>query len=351
MALVCSYLATWINPETFWPPAFFGLSYPLWFLSNALFAIWWLYRRKRKRFLLPLLVILLGFNHHTDYFQINLSGSADHEDKAQVKILSYNVRLFDYYNFKGNKETRNQIFDVLEREDADIICFQEFYHTDREGHFTTRDSLLQFLRPKNVHEKYTHHMRGQQYFGVVTLSAWPVVNRGSIPFENDPNNFCIYTDLKINEDTIRVYNAHLASIRFDHHDYAFVNDLRQGQGSDVSTRSRRIASRLRLAFWKRATQTRLILDHVTTSPFPVVVCGDFNDTPVSYCYRQFASKLEDAFTESGNGIGATYIGDFPSFRIDYIFHDDALHSYDFKVLPEELSDHHGITCTLEVGTE
>jgi len=293
------------------------------------------------------LAILFGFSFFLDFFQFSTSGGPENDENAQLKIMSYNVRVFDYYNFSENKKTRNAIFKQLETEDPDIVCFQEFYHTDRAGHFTTRDSLTKFLRTDQLHEKYTHHMRGKQYFGVVTLSAWPIVNRGSIPFENDPNNFCIYSDLKVNEDTIRVYNAHLSSIRFGHDDYAFVNELSSGQAEDLSGRGRRIAQRLKRAFEKRAEQADLIVSHVKDSPHPVVVCGDFNDTPVSYCYHQFEQILNDAFTNCGSGIGATYTGDFPSFRIDYIFHSEEINSYDFEILPEELSDHHAVRCMIE----
>jgi len=350
-ALLASYTATWISPIDFWPLAFFGISYPFILLGNVLFLVFWLWRGKRKNALISSLSFLIGLAFFFDFFQISLFDGAEDENNTQIKVMSYNVRLFDFYNFTENKNTRNEIIAELQEVDPDIMCFQEFYHTDQVGRFTTRDTIVPLLRTKNVHEHYTHEMRGKQYFGVVTMSSYPMINKGNIPFENDPNNFCIFSDLKIGNDTLRVYNTHLASIRFGHDDYSFVDQISQGNGGNLKSGSRQIAARLKRAFVKRAHQVHKIMEHVKASPYPVLLCGDFNDTPISYCYAQFDDVLTDAFTKSGNGTGATYIGKFPSFRIDYIFHDPKLNSYDFEVREAKLSDHHAIQCTLELPAE
>ncbi|RLD23251.1 MAG: hypothetical protein DRI54_07605, partial [Bacteroidetes bacterium] len=181
-----------IDPADLVIPAFLGLAYPFILLLNVLFIFAWLII-DRKFAIISTLAILIGFQSFFNFFQINLS----HKQEDSIKLMNYNVRLFDLYNWSKNKATRNKIFDLLKKEDADIYCFQEFYQVDREGFFTTRDTMITFLRANNYREAYTHKLRGDQYFGVATFTSFPIVNSGIIHFDNDINNVCLYTDLKI----------------------------------------------------------------------------------------------------------------------------------------------------------
>src|SRR5690606_4885852 len=134
--------------------------------------------------LLSIVAFLIGWNHFTDFFQLSFPDKKK-ESQKELKVLTYNVRLFDYYNTKSGKETRNRIFDVLDKEQADVICFQEFYHTDREGVFETRDTLLKFLPNKYYHERFTHALSRKQYFGVALFSKYPIIRKGHVPFASD----------------------------------------------------------------------------------------------------------------------------------------------------------------------
>jgi endonuclease/exonuclease/phosphatase family metal-dependent hydrolase len=87
---------------------------------------------------------------------------------------------------------------------------------------------------------------------------------------------------------------------------------------------------------------------IEQSPYPVIICGDFNDTPSSYTYHQLSEGLIDAFKESGNGIGHTYGGALPSFRIDYILHDERFKSTRFNTIRSKFSDHYPITTSLKL---
>ena len=143
---------------------------------------------------------------------------------------------------------------------------------------------------------------------------------------------------------------HLQSISFGDADYKFIEALKENNDTldadDIEIASKNILRRIKRAFIKRSTQTEKIIAHINSCKYPVIICGDFNDTPFSYTYHSFSEKLQDAFMESGSGIGNTYIGNFPSYRIDYIFHSDDFTSSDFQVLPEELSDHYPVSCNL-----
>lgn len=347
--LLLSYLATHVSPANFTWLAFFGLAYPFLLLINFLFFVLWLVLRN-KWSLLSLSVFLIGFNHFRHFFQITLWSGPNSESSTKIKVMSYNVRLFDLYNWVDNKTTRNKIFEVLSREDADIYCFQEFFVRDGDDTFETRDSMKLFLRAKNVHEGYTHYIPvSEQQFGLATFSVYPIVGKQLLKFENDKNNCVLITDIKIKNDTIRVFNVHLSSIRFQKADYEFIGDQENSKTwTRLNDPDQKIYTRLKNAFVKRAEQVEIVELEISKSPHKVILCGDFNDTPISYAYRRLTRNLTDAFVESGNGIGNTYIGKFPSFRIDYILHSDELHSYDFNTLTEKLSDHHPITCTIEL---
>lgn len=343
LSLLLAYAAAAFGPSAIGYFALFGLAYPFSLLLNLLFIVYW-YFKKRVNALFSLAVILLGVNHLTAFFQVSWDGSKE-EDQSQLKVLTYNVHVFDVFDKKEGAETRNAIYDLLHREQADVICFQEFYQSEKSKAFPTRDTLLAFLPNKYYHERYTHAISGQQYFGVVTMSKYPIARKGFVPFATDVNNFCIYVDIVKEDDTIRVYNAHLQSIRFKKEDY----DLAKGKTdqSEIDEASMRIARRLKNAFVKRQEQVDRIAASIRASPYPVVLCGDFNDPPVSYTYCTLTDRLEDSFRACGNGIGNTYIGAFPSFRIDYILHSPGIETIDYETLPEKLSDHHAVTATLQ----
>ena len=304
--------------------------------------VWFFFRW--KLIAISLLTLLIGFNHLRHFYAVSWF---QHHLQHPVKVLSYNVHVFDLYNLSNREKNRNEIFDFLAEQDADILCFQEFYHQE-DPSFVTKDSMIKLLDTPNYQERYTHEMSGKKYFGLATFSKFPIVNKGEIPFDNDPNNFCIYSDVLVGLDTVRVFNAHIGSIRFQSDDYEFFGDDNGPVSGKKKEAGQRIIQRLKGAFEKRAVQAETVAAEIERSPYSVILCGDLNDTPVSYCYRQFNRLLNDAFVESGNGIGQTYIGEVPSNRIDYIFYDDHFKSADFMTHQVQYSDHKPVSCMLEL---
>jgi endonuclease/exonuclease/phosphatase family metal-dependent hydrolase len=341
--LLLAYAAANFPPSSLGYFTLFGLAYPFSLLANLVFIFFWFFK-KRVYMAFSGLTILIGFNHFTSFFQMSLQGSVDSKAN-QLKVLTYNVHVFDVFDKKNGAETRDAIYDLLDREQADVICFQEFYQSEKSKSYPTRDTLVKFLPTKYYHERYTHAISGQQYFGVVTLSKFPITERGFVPFATDVNNFCIFTDIIKNDDTIRVYNAHLQSIRFKKEDYDLANG--KTEQNEIDDAGKRIARRLKTAFVKRQEQVERIARHMKECKHPIVLCGDFNDPPVSYAYCTLSEGLKDSFKECGIGIGNTYIGAFPSFRIDYILHSPFFETIQYNTLSEELSDHHAVTATLQ----
>lgn len=352
LVLLLTYLAPHVSPRTGWMLALLAMTYPYQLLVHAAFILWWS-MFKRKRLLVSLFAVLLGWGHIGDHFQIFGRSAPSREVQGEgVKILSWNVRLFDLYNWSHNKTTRDSIFSVIAREDADILCLQEFFHSSDERFFRTKDALLKDHRYKAVHDSYSAKARLDQHFGIATFSVHPIVAKGSITFQENPNNQCIWSDIAIGEDTVRVYNAHLASYHFGDDDHKFIEALDGDTDSETLKRGGlRILKLLRRGLRLRAGEVESIAEHMAASPHPVVYCGDMNDVPMSYGYSTLAEGRLDAFRESGRGTGGTYIGKLPNLRIDHILHDKMLESWAFRTLPEEYSDHKAVSCHIGLVEE
>ena len=346
ISLLLSYLSPYVSPAVFWPIAFLGLGYTYLLILNFLFVLYWLLRR-RIQIILPLVAILIGFNRFPSVFKISF-GSEKKVSEKSIKVLSWNVRLFDLYNWSHNKETKNKMFQFLNSENPGIICLQEFFNGD-SGYFPTLDTLQKFLNAKNVHYTYTLTLRNYQHFGIATFSSYPVIKKGEISFETKTNNICIYTDVLIGEDTIRIYNMHLQSIQMGYADYKFVENLEKNKEVDEIEGSKNILKRLKRAFIKRVPQAEMVAEHISECKYPVIVCGDFNDTPFSYTYNVVKGKLSDSFLECGSGFGKTYNGIFPSFRIDYVLHSSDFTAHNYFTHSENYSDHFPVSCFLELN--
>lgn len=343
--LLFAYLNPFVHPNTLKILPFFGLAYPIILLFTLLFLIIWTIVRSRMS-ILVLFVLLIGGKLHFRMIAIGSDPSNQPEKEEQLHVMSYNVRLFDLYTstVENRYENRNKIFEFLKEMDADIMCFQEFYHQDKPTKFTTRDSIIQFMQIRHYHERYAHKLRGRQNFGVAILSKYPIISKGDVIFEQQSEqdfNYCIFADVVKGSDTFRIYNVHLQSIRLQNSEYAVFDP--QITVKEEKPIWKLLIEKLQTAFPKRADQARKVMQHVITSPYPAIVCGDFNDTPMSYTYHQFNKHLIDAYRNTSKGIGATYVGKVPAGRIDYIFHSKNLQSTQFNIQNEVFSDHRAIS--------
>jgi len=338
LSLLLAYLSVYIKPTVFWFLGLVGLSYPFLLLINVAFLVYWIIRWKWF-FVYPTLAILLGVSHFANFFQFPFGKNRVINDN-DLKIVSYNVNLFQLYSWAEEPPTYSGIFSFIRNENPDIVCLQEFYVvSDKFTEEQARDALSY-----DVHIGYI--TKGQRTgYGMATYSRYPIVNSGEIKFENSANA-SIYSDILIGTDTIRVYNNHLQSLRLRESNLNFLHNHSNRKDSQTMDEIKDISFRFRDALRKRAQQVELVINHILSSPYPVIVCGDFNESPISYNYRKMRQNLNDAFVEAGAGVGHTYKGFFPSFRIDYILYNPKFFATSYYSPKVYHSDHYPVVATL-----
>jgi endonuclease/exonuclease/phosphatase family metal-dependent hydrolase len=281
--------------------------------------MYWLVQLK-KRLLFSLLVLLFAHFHFNSFFEFSTENDNETYNNA-LSVLSYNVRLFNAYE-KNPKINVSQFFTKLIKEqNPDVLFVQEYFH---ENEISFSDYPFNFI----------HYNDSKGKFGHALFSKFPIINTGAFDFE-DSNNNTLFADIIIRNDTIRVYNLHLQSLGIE----PSVSSLQNGD-------KERLRKRLTRTFKKQQSQSDMVIQHKSRSPFPVLMCGDFNNTSFSYVYRKLKSEMRDAFVEKGSGIGTTYMFDFYPMRLDYIMTSNDFDIVEFKTHHSSFSDHFPISATL-----
>lgn len=352
LLLLASVLSPFISPGFLRIAPFLGLMFPFLLIINFFFVVYWAVSR-RMALLISLVVILAGSAQIKRFVRIPLSKIAREEtirnkklfSYDRLRILTYNVRAFNLYDWAHNKDAARGILHFVDSLQADVLCFQEFY-SRAESRLTLKE-IPQGASPAPhayFYYYFTDHQGGR--YGIATYSRYPILRKGAIRFENT-YNVCIYTDIVVGKDTIRVYNAHLQSVRFRKANYDFLDTLRLTYSDRHLQEVKDIYSRLQEAYLKRSEQVTQIARHIASCIYPVIVCGDLNDTPVSFTYRIIRGRLNDTFTEAGSGLSYTYnLPYWPFFRIDYILADSAFIVAEMNTLRIPYSDHFPVLATL-----
>jgi len=299
-----------VSPEKFWIAGFVSWLTPSLLLLNVIFITFWLLV-KPFRAILSSAVLVLGFKFVQSTFSVSLSHDAAEND---IKVLSYNVKVFNIYANANNNnyESSEKMLQWIKEQDADVMCFQEFYNEKKSTHFNSVSQLAQQGKYKWYFEPFfTNAVNGK--FGMSIFSKFPIVGKGMIDLGNT-NNQAIYIDIKKDGKTVRIYNFHLHSMSLDEDE--LVKTIK-GEGSEFEKLN--VINRIKNGFVQKAKQVKQVDNHIKNSPFPVIACGDLNDTPYSYCYEVLTDRLKNSFEAAGNGFGFTFNGKIPFLRIDHQF--------------------------------
>lgn len=297
---------------------------------------------------IPLLSVLISWGHMANSFQLKGRNINDESTLLKpLKVMSYNTRMFDYYNHSGIEGAPDEVFKFILQQNPDVVCFQEYFTSLKKNEYTPTQIIARFRQYGYRHIEYLKPRTGNTGYGLATFSKYPITNTGAIRFEKS-NNQAIYSDIDVNGTKVRVFNNHLESIGFKDGDLSVLDTLDFRMNEYQRRGLRNISQKLTRAFAMRSNQAEALARHISNSPYPVIVCGDFNDTPVSYVYRTMRGSMKDAFREAGVGFGGTYNGRLPSFRIDYIFYSPQFQAYNFKRFPIKYSDHFPIMVTIDL---
>ncbi len=306
--LLLSYLSYYISPNTISLFSLVSLAIPILILINCAFALYWIIRLK-KQFILSLLIIAIGYQYITKFYAFKEKNIllAD-----EVKIMSYNVRMFNLYKWIDEKNIDEKIYDFINLESPDILCIQEFHPSLKKG----LNYPYEYIKISNKNNRFGHAI----------FSKFKIINSGSLNFSNTGNN-AIFADIVKDNDTIRVYNIHLESLNLNPNDDYFTQE-----------NAERFKIRVQRAFSVQANQTLLITDHIQKTNLKSIVCGDFNNTAFSWIYHQLKNGKNDTFEIAGKGFGRTFDYKLP-VRIDYILTDKKIEVNNFKTYDVKFSDH------------
>ncbi len=336
VAMLLSYLSVYVNPVKFSVPLFFGLYFiPIAAINFLLFIIA-LINRSRSAWI-PIIVLLPSLLYAETFFKIGSTPVAEKEG-IKLKIESYNVGMFSSganksINRRGN---RAAVMQHILNNSPQVVCLQEVYVESKKQ----IDTLLQ----KEYKYRYYHifKLRNNHYFGNLTLSKYPIAASGKISFPQS-TNLSIYTDIKHYGKTLRIYNNHLESynVSFTGLIKKFNRD-NNPNGEDIRNELIEVHEKMRNTFIKRSEQVDKILSTINESNHPAIICGDFNDTPMSYTYYQLAKGRKDSFKESGSWFAGTYVPVWPLLRIDYILFPSEYEGVRHTTLKADFSDHYPV---------
>ncbi len=348
LGVLLAECAVRISPEVISVIGVAGIVFPLSWSLMILGTVGAFRSRRWKWFLLGSGLVLISAPHAQSTWGVKapFEEPSDYSSLESFKVMSWNVRQFDRFSWIGVPGIQDSILANMKRSNADVICIQETYLDATAGRevrtkpWMSRDLLKAATGMPYLAEEFDAGRGTDKLFGLVVLSRYPIVRQESMRFQNSNNNSAMSVDIGIKGDTIRIFNVHLSSIGFEETDYEDARNV-----TDEAARMR-IVQRLQNAWVTRSVQSRKVADAACVSPHPVVLAGDFNDTPVSYAAEQMRHCLVDGYERSGfwNSpmLGGTYQGDLPFLRIDQMWHSSKLECQDYSTLDLPLSDHRPI---------
>lgn len=323
-----AYVLPFLAPKLFPFLSVLTLILPFFLIVNGLFFLYW-FIQFRKRMFLSGLVLLMGITFVNKFYKFSATDLPKTEN--DFVVMSYNVRLFNLFDWLPDTDVTKEIQKFINDKNPDILCIQE-YSTSA-----------------NIDLKvYTHRyifMQGDKIkTGQAIFSKFPILNEGNLVFPESNNN-AIFADIKKGKDIIRVYNMQLQSVKIS----PDVNEISENIDVINQEKSQMVIHRLSVAFKKQQQQAEIIMNHKKDCEYPIIICGDLNNSAFSYVYRSIKGSLNDTFEEAGKGFGKTYNFRYYPARIDYIFADSQMKVKSFENFSKfENSDHYPVMTRLSM---
>lgn len=323
-----AYVLPFLAPKFFPFLSVLTLVLPLFLIVNGLFFIYWILQLKRQM-ILSGIVLVLGITFVNKFYKF--SSTEQLREEKDFVVMSYNVRLFNLFQWIERESVKDEMKAFIDEQNPDILCIQEYSETANVD--------LRVYKHKFIFMQGNKIKTGQAIF-----SKFPIIDQGNIEFP-ESDNLIVYADIRKGSDTIRVYNMHLQSIKIS----PDVSEMQEHVETIDQQKSQMVFKRIGQAFTKQQLQAEILMKHKKDCNYPMIICGDMNNSAFSYVYRSIKGNLNDCFEEAGKGFGETYNFKYYPARIDYIFADKSMKVKSFQNFPQfKNSDHYPIVTRLMV---
>jgi endonuclease/exonuclease/phosphatase family metal-dependent hydrolase len=340
--LLLSYLAPGTDPRDSSFIAIMGFGFQPLILANFCSIIYWLFRKKALA-LISSLSIIVGIYYISLNFGFRLpTPVGKKEATSDIRFMTYNVHEFKAIDRYESADVKANIIQLIKEKQPDILNFVEYrVNKDEKG------SIKQYLTD-TLNYKY-HYFNASKVFkgdsiGVIMFSKFPIIKADTLKAAPILNLRGLYADIKHNNKTFRVYGLHLAYVEIKGNEKSKIMD-----GKINLDNSSLITSKLTVAFIKRSFQVSQIKKDIEKCPYPYIIAGDFNDTPISYAVNELGDGIKNAFAEKGSGLVSTYYSSFPKLQIDHILVSGQFDVLNYETIDKKLSDHKPVISDLKLN--
>ncbi|MBU3713505.1 MAG: hypothetical protein FGM46_00990 [Ferruginibacter sp.] len=312
------------------------------------FMLLWLLTKPRYA-LIGVLSIVLCWSRIGHLFQFRFSGDFQmSKNEKALRVMSWNVKLFNLIDYRTAPDKKSEMINFINKMGPDILCVQEMAASDNiPKAYNYLPDIISKLGGYNFKYHYNpaHDFGNSHHFGLMIVSRYPIIKSESISCNRKKyNSTFLFADLVKETDTFRVFNVHLESLRFNDETLRYLEEL--SVDNNYMGNSKNVFQKMKTGFIERKKQSDFLKKHIDESPYPVIICGDFNDVPNSYAYYTIGKEMKNAFAEKGVGLGATFNAISPTLRIDNIFCNPSFDVLQYDRFKTDLSDHFPIIADL-----
>jgi endonuclease/exonuclease/phosphatase family metal-dependent hydrolase len=352
LALILGCYGNHINEGDYWFMGLFSLAAFYLLIVVLCFFVFWLFVKPVVT-IISILTLFFCWSPLHHVFQIRSEQPFSiSKTKDNFRVMTWNVELFNILEHKTHPEKKMQMIELINQYNPDVACFQEVVASDSSRHaINSIAELLQKLKMKYYYFTYNPKLDfdNDHRFGILIFSKYPIINKQTIKLEPfNYNSIFQYVDIVKEEDTFRIFNIHLQSLRFTQENRQYLNDPSISTEKDIQE-SKNILQKFKKGFINRHWQSDHVKKEMGKSPYHIIVCGDFNDVPNSYAYINIGENLVNTFYKKGAGISNTFDGISPTLRIDNIFVDKKFSIEQYTRVKRKLSDHFPVITDLRLG--
>ncbi len=288
------------------------------YLMAVVLMLYWIIRWRWVHAGVMILVVVVGLFYSDLYYKVELRRNYEQPryPRSAIKVMSYNLRSF--YSDDGQFHTVDSVAAFIRKFNPDIVCLQEYSIPSKYRH-TYIDSLFSRYNITIINKCLE-----QSISPLAIMSKYRILRSGAVMIESMdslPQSRAMWADLLVGKDTVRVFNVHLNSTSIKSEDQEYITNYRYMSDTARNTKIFDMVRRLNANTVRRSLHVDTLTTVMAATPVAKILCGDFNDTPMSYAYHTLSGDMQDAFSECGSGSGYTFRGFFNSLRIDFVLFD------------------------------